>query len=89
MYFVRLGGDEFAIIAVDANYERFVTLLDNIRVVISSYKLKNEDEDVGISISLGVVNSKKAKSKKFETLYKKADVKLYEAKEKGKNIVVQ
>lgn len=89
MYFVRLGGDEFAIIAVDANYERFVTLLDNIRLVISSYKLKNEDEDVGISISLGVVNSKKAKSKKFETLYKKADVKLYEAKEKGKNIVVQ
>ena len=89
MYFIRLGGDEFAIIAVEANYDKFVTLLENIRVVISSYNLKNDDEDVNISISLGVVNSKKAKSKKFETLYKKADVKLYQAKEKGKNIVIK
>lgn len=88
MYFVRLGGDEFAIIAVDVSYDKFVKLLDNIRLVVSSYKLKNNDEEVGISISLGAANSKKVRSKKYEVLYKAADIKLYKAKENGKNIVV-
>lgn len=89
MYFVRLGGDEFAIIAVNANFDKFVKLLDSIRIVIQYYQLRKDDENVSISISLGAVNSKKAHSKKFETLYKKADINLYKAKELGKNLVVK
>ncbi len=80
----RLGGDEFAVVMCEATEEKAIQLAQN---VIGSIEEKLNDEKeinaLSVSVSVGIAYSDKMDSQ--ESLYKKADIALYRAKEKGKN----
>lgn len=80
----RLGGDEFATIVTVADEEKAVAVA---RVIIETIdrRLKQEKEisllSVTISVGIALATSDDTES----TLFKKADIALYESKEKGKS----
>ena len=84
----RWGGEEFIMIApYDIKYEQFVNILERLRIKVSKSKLKIDDNsEISITISIGV--SKVDTYNILEDGVKKADINLYEAKNKGRNMVI-
>jgi diguanylate cyclase (GGDEF)-like protein len=81
-YFVRWGGEEFMIISSETNLKEACVLAERIREAIESYTF----EDVGkVTVSLGLTESKENDTK--DSLIKRADDAMYEAKKKGRNLV--
>ena len=75
----RFGGDEFALL-VTAAYESDVC--NRLEGFLHSLNERHTDERIRISASAGVVF---AAGEDFETLYRRADKALYQAKSAGKN----
>jgi diguanylate cyclase (GGDEF)-like protein len=81
-YFVRWGGEEFMIISSETNLKEVYVLAERIRETIESYIF----EDIGkVTISLGVTEFKENDTE--DSLIKRADNAMYEAKKKGRNRV--
>ncbi|MEI3606345.1 GGDEF domain-containing protein [Pseudogracilibacillus sp. SE30717A] len=80
----RLGGDEFAIVMPNANKEESIQLAKKVIQAIED-RLNNENEinTFAVSVSIGIALSEETDNQ--ESLYKKADIALYTAKDKGKN----
>lgn len=83
----RIGGDEFGIILPSTNIQGATVLAERLRVNISKKVFKYETYKFTTTISIGVTEYKKVLSS-FEDMFKVADIALYEAKEKGRNITV-
>ncbi|MFP3159419.1 MAG: diguanylate cyclase [Hydrogenobaculum sp.] len=81
--FARYGGEEFVIIAPETTKEDAKTLAEKLRVSIENLHF---EEEIHITCSFGVVSLEKHDTK--ETLLKRADDALYEAKRTGRNRVV-
>jgi len=80
----RLGGDEFAIIMPSCTEADAVHAAE--RVIVSlkgALKEEREMSLLSVSVSVGIALSEAADSS--ASLFKKADIALYESKEKGKN----
>jgi len=81
----RVGGDEFSILSKNWTIEELLQALEKINALILNFDFGKK---VHISFSAGVatmnVNDKK---RRLSDYYEKADKKLYEAKEAGKNII--
>ncbi len=81
----RLGGDEFVIIipstTITETKKRAQKLIEQIN---NSFQSDDQNEDIPLSISIGIAFAPEHGEDSNE-LYKKADVALYTAKEKGKN----
>jgi diguanylate cyclase (GGDEF)-like protein len=82
----RVGGEEFAIFLSDTGIDGAFQLADKIRKAIGSSPLEVEGEIVSYTVSLGV-DSSQEKDYSIDQLYKRADLKLYGAKDKGRNRV--
>jgi len=81
-YFVRWGGEEFMIISSETNLKEIYALAERIREIIESYMF----EDVGkVTVSFGVTEFKENDTE--DSLIKRADDAMYEAKKKGRNRV--
>lgn len=81
-YFVRWGGEEFMIISLETSLKEAYTLAERIRETIETYTFN----DVGkVTVSLGVTEFKEDDTE--DSLIKRADDAMYEAKKKGKNRV--
>lgn len=78
--FGRYGGEEFLIICTQTTKENAFILTEKLRVLIKDYKF---DEIGHKTISLGISNFQKGDT--VETLFKKADTALYEAKNTGRD----
>ena len=78
--FGRYGGEEFLIICTQTTKENAFILAEKLRVLIKDYKF---DEIGHKTISLGISNFQKGDT--VETLFKKADTALYEAKNTGRD----
>ena len=80
----RLGGDEFSIILLDVPSEEFVCKMAEkvITVIGQSLVLKGDHYEVGVSIGICLASSE---DQDMETLVKKADAAMYQAKESGRN----
>jgi diguanylate cyclase (GGDEF)-like protein/PAS domain S-box-containing protein len=85
----RLGGDEFAMVInglpeeVQESEEHIFLLAENIRTSIEAVVVAGEIQ-FQISASIGIAVGRPTKIG-FENILKRADIALYEAKEKGRN----
>jgi len=78
----RIGGDEFCIYLED------ISSIEIVHEKIQKFSVKNKEistvENVSVSIGIVLVNQKGS----YEDIFKKADIALYEAKNKGKGQTV-
>lgn len=84
--FGRIGGEEFAIFLSDTGIDGAFQLAEKVRKAVSSSILEVEDQTITYTVSLGVASSE-PEDNSVDDLFKRADLKLYEAKDKGRNRV--
>lgn len=82
----RIGGEEFALFLPDTGIDDAFNLADKIRKAISGSSLQIDGKVVTYTVSLGV-DSSQENDKKVDALFKRADLKLYGAKDKGRDRV--
>jgi len=80
----RWGGDEFMLLAPGTDSKSASKIAERIRAQVRGYKMKLEGEEVGITVSAGIV-SYPAHASSVSELVKKADDAMYNAKRGGKN----
>lgn len=84
---MRLGGDEFAIFSTHYNsYEEIKDVVNKLFEKVNSIELAC-DTNYRMSISLGLACYDGGNDSTFDTLYKNADIKLYEAKKEEGNYI--
>lgn len=82
----RVGGEEFALFLSDAGTQDAVLLADKIRKAVGDSTVMVEGEKVNYTVSLGIATSGPS-DQSIDELFKRADLKLYEAKDKGRDRV--
>jgi diguanylate cyclase (GGDEF)-like protein len=82
----RVGGEEFAIFLPDTGNDDAFQLAEKLRKIISHSVLEVDGQVVAYTVSLGVESSE-PKDHLIDELFKRADLKLYGAKDKGRDRV--
>ncbi|WP_300302388.1 GGDEF domain-containing protein [Anaerosolibacter sp.] len=76
----RIGGEEFAVVAPETDGESAVLLSEKIRKIVEEHDFMHVGK---ITISLGVTQFTQGDSS--DSIYKRADIALYKAKNNGRN----
>jgi diguanylate cyclase (GGDEF)-like protein len=84
--FARYGGEEFAIVLPDTDVERGAIFAEKIRARIEETHFEFEGNTIPVTLSMGV--SELGEKDVGESFIKRADEKLYEAKDAGRNRVI-
>ena len=84
--FARYGGEEFAIVLPEIDGPNAVALAEKLRKLIEKAPFKFEDTKIQVTVSIGITSLGQDECDASE-LVKRADDKLYEAKESGRNCV--
>lgn len=87
----RYGGEEFVLVLAETNLEKACVIAERIRNKISDLNIPhrgNQPYDK-VTVSLGVASSVPSESSSIEELMLRADKALYQAKNNGRNCVVQ
>lgn len=85
----RLGGEEFAIILPNTDINNAKNKAEEIRIAIESLTINTDtDSQLNFTVSIGVSSLNFDLDSNFETILKKSDEALYEAKESGRNKVI-
>ncbi len=81
----RFGGEEFAVVLPDTSLENCIKVAERIRASVESASFFYENHAISVTISIGIA----LWQNNYDTgiLFEKADEKLYEAKESGRNRV--
>ena len=79
----RWGGEEFMVICQETDLRNAEQLAERLRTKVESFSF---DGDLKLTASFGV--SAHARGKALKTVIKEADIRLYTAKESGRNLVV-
>lgn len=79
----RYGGEEFIVVLHDIQISAAVAIAERARVAVSKIALRN---GVQITVSIGLVQSRHGES--IDSIIRRADACLYQAKEDGRNKVV-
>jgi two-component system, cell cycle response regulator len=82
----RYGGEEFAVLTPEIDYKGALATAEKVRKVIEKYEFSFDGEVIPVTISCGVATLGK-KGDEATALVQRADEKLYEAKESGRNKV--
>lgn len=83
----RFGGEEFVILLPKTDLLKAVNLAEQIRERIAQIKMDfNEEKNIKITVSIGV-SQYKDKNETIDTILKRADQRLYQAKKQGRNRV--
>ena len=80
----RFGGEEFAVILPDIDIDETLHYAESIRREVSNYKIKTDDLELSITVSVGAVLGDISMDD-IDTLISLADKALYAAKENGRN----
>ncbi len=83
----RYGGEEFLLLLPETEMEEAYQICERIRTSIESYPWQAVRENLTVTLSLGLAES--SESTTYRALMKKADEKLYLAKETGRNRTVR
>lgn len=84
----RLGGEEFAILLTETNQERALIVAERLRQKMANLSVSTEKESVPFTISIGLASFQQ-ETESLDEVMKNADKALYEAKNSGRNCVVQ
>ncbi len=84
--FSRYGGEEFAIVLPDTPKQNGAILAEKIRVMVQETKFEFETNNIPVTISMGV--SEMQKGDTVDAFIQRADGKLYEGKQGGRNRVM-
>lgn len=84
--FGRVGGEEFALFLPNTGKNNAFNIAEKIRVLIKDSALEIDGVTIRYTVSLGIESSED-NSYSITELYKRADLKLYGAKGKGRNNV--
>lgn len=79
----RWGGEEFALSLTHTNIEEALLVAEKIRICIENFQFTH---DLSITCSFGLAQYRTTDT--YQTLFKRVDTALYEAKKTGKNKVV-
>ncbi len=82
----RIGGEEFVVFLPDTDMEGAANLAQKICKMAEKTPLEVDGELINYTVSIGVACSQ-GNDEPVEELYKRADAKMYQAKEKGRNRV--
>ena len=82
----RVGGEEFAILLPETSISEAVVLAERIREIIESVAINIGETSLHITASFGVASVEEA-DVSLDSVYKRADSALYEAKNAGRNCV--
>jgi diguanylate cyclase (GGDEF)-like protein len=85
--FARYGGEEFAVVLPEANAEGAVALAERVLTVVSQTPFQFEDKSFPVTISAGVATTAGEPNITPTELIRRADDKLYQAKQEGRNRV--
>ena len=85
--FARTGGEEFGILLPEIALDGAVATAEKVRRIVEGTPLKVDQQIVPVTVSLGVALLGEAETTP-EELYKRADERLYDAKQGGRNRVV-
>jgi diguanylate cyclase (GGDEF)-like protein len=81
----RLGGEEIALL-VGASLDDALDVAEQFRVSVSGLAICNGDDHIRVSCSIGAAEWEPGETS--DTLLRRADVSLYEAKRQGRNRVI-
>jgi len=83
--FGRYGGDEFVAIIKDVSIENGKRLAEKIEHTLRNLNMNIQGKSVSITVSIGVSSNTGSNVMTFNDLFHLADVKLYKAKQNGRN----
>ena len=83
----RYGGEEFLCILPGANYNDAMIVAERMRIMVMDSNVKNFDQDIKVTISIGIATYPNEKVMNGDQLIKLADEALYIAKDSGRNRV--
>lgn len=86
--FARYGGEEFALVLVETNRQQAMDVAERIRATIERQEFRFEESDFRITVSMGVCCTSGDESLTTKEMIRRADEKLYQAKNAGRNRVV-
>ncbi len=81
----RWGGEEFVAVIRDVDLGQLRVIGERLRALVASSKVRRNDEEVGVTISVGGATAKPGDTP--ESLLERADRMLYESKQTGRNRV--
>jgi diguanylate cyclase (GGDEF)-like protein len=81
----RWGGEEFSAIISDVDAQQLVLVAEKFRAMVAASDLRLPGQAMGLTISIGAAAAKANDT--AQTLVKRADQALYEAKRQGRNRV--
>jgi diguanylate cyclase (GGDEF)-like protein len=85
--FARTGGEEFGILLPEIGLDGALTTAEKVRRIVETMFVRHEQIGLRCTVSLGVASCR-GEETSGEDLYKRADERLYEAKQGGRNRVV-
>lgn len=83
----RYGGEEFAVLLPDTDIEGASEIAERIRSAIDNTRILWMEEELSVTISIGVAEYKPIKDHDYLSLIERADKALYISKEHGRNQV--
>jgi diguanylate cyclase (GGDEF)-like protein/PAS domain S-box-containing protein len=86
--FGRLGGEEFGALLIETDADTAYEIAERLRKSLEELVVENEKGQIRFTVSIGLTNRQGA-TEKWEEIYLKADNALYDAKNAGRNSVVQ
>jgi diguanylate cyclase (GGDEF)-like protein len=87
-FLVRYGGEEFLVILLDTDAENAAAVAEKIRSEVANTRISLPNAVLQKTISIGLAQYP-AHADTFWQVVKYADVALYEAKQRGRNQVIQ
>lgn len=83
--FCRYGGEEFVLILSETDSAGAVALAEKCRLAIASKPFATSDGDIPVTVSIGVAQLSLVGPNDAASILDAADMKLYQAKEEGRN----
>jgi len=84
----RIGGEEFALVMLGTQPPGAWVVLERLRNAVAALRIPAGGQQIGCTISIGITDRVET-DVDWPMLYKRADGALYEAKERGRNRVVE